>query len=275
VVYVFGMSHAINILKAASATPLSFTHENWSSLMSDGCFFDIPTHPGLLREKLLKAFIASPGIGWGLVADFRTTAEGHPHVVAVNGYVQLLRSIEVSQDGNTLVSVVHGNEHSGISLLQHPVPYDFVTPDNANTALIPGAQPLAYAIVRSQMKLALNPTVAVLAMARIVLPRIRLLHVLPPPPIASEERIKETPEVFREQLLRIGISPLALRVKYHRLCIDVLRSELAPFRVELLEPPASATTEAGAIRDEFAYGATHANEAYGALVMQQIASLVG
>lgn len=274
-IYVFGMSHAINVLKAASATSLGFTHENWASLLSDGRFFDIPTRPGLIPGDVLKAFISSPGLGWGLVADLRTTEQGQPQVVAVTGYIELLKSIESKQDGNILVSIIHGNEHSGMSLLQHSTPYDFVDPADPNAALISGAQPVAYATVRRQMELALNPTVACLAMARALLPRIRLVHILPPPPIAAEARIRETPEVFRDQLMHAGISPLAFRVKYHRLCANVLRSALAPYQVEILEPPDAATTSDGAIRDELAYGATHANEAYGALVMQQIAALEG
>lgn len=271
--YVLGMSHAINVLKAASRTPLSFSHENWSALSTGGKFFDIDVKPGTLAGDTLKAFIASPATGWGSVAELRTLPDGQRQVAAVDGFVDLLLSLEGEQEQGMLFSFVHGNEHSMLSLVQHPQPYDFYLPQRPDLELAPDRQPIPYEIVRQQMARALNPTIGCLAMTRMKLPRMRLVHVMPPPPIESEAQIMHAPEVFREQLTQFGITPLSIRLKYHLLATDVLRSEVSPFGVTVLECPLQAVAASGAIKNEYAFGATHANEAYGALVFQQMQDL--
>ena len=80
----------------------------------------------------------------------------------------------------------------------------------------------------------------------------------------------QTPEVFREQLVQFGISPLTLRLKYYLLAKQVMLQAVAPYNVQFLESPAAALAPDGALKDEYAYGATHGNEAYGALVFEQM-----
>ena len=271
-IYVFGMSHAINVLKAISKEPLSFTHENWSALTEAGQFFDIEAKPELISGEAIKAFIASPGIGWGLVAELRTLPDGQKVLAAVDGYINLLHTLDMVQDGNVLFSFIHGNEHS--LLAQHAVPYDFHLPWQDGADLLPRTQPVPYEVIRCQMERALNNTIACLAMMRIHLPRMRLVHVLPPPPVGSRESILKTPEGFREKLEQFGISPISLRVKYYLLVINILRHELKPSNIEFLESPPEAVSEIGALKDEYAYAATHANEAYGELVAKQMQALV-
>ena len=83
-----------------------------------------------------------------------------------------------------------------------------------------------------------------------------------------------TPEIFKDQFARLGITPISIRVKYYLLFIEVLRQAMLAYRVELLENPPQANSANGALKDEYAYAATHANEAYGALVVQQMQSLM-
>jgi hypothetical protein len=273
--FVLGMSHAINVLKALSNAPLSFSHENWVNLSTEGQFFDVQTKLGLLPGDVLKAFIVTPACGWGLMAQMQTLADGSQNVVGVEGYIHLLQSLKPVQDNSCLFSFVHGNEHSVLSMVQHPEPYDFFLPWRTDLDILPGYQPIAYEVVRLQMEQALSATLGCLAMMRLQLPGIRLVHVLPPPPVASEQQIMKTPEIFKDQFARFGITPVSIRVKYYLLLIEVLRQALTPYRIELLECPAQACRDDHALRDDYAYAATHANEAYGALVAQQMKSLVG
>ncbi len=271
--YVLGMSHAINVLRAASISPLAFTHENWSTLTSAGEFFDVKTKFGMSPGDGLKAMIISRASGWGSVAEIRTLPEGGRQVVAVDGFINLLQSLESVQDNGILFSFLHGNEHSMLSLVQHEIPYDFRLPGHEDLPPVRGAQPIPLESIRKQVERALNPTIAALAMMRLKLPRMRLVHVLSPPPIESAARIMQTPEVFREQLAVCGVSPLSLRLKYYFLTIDVLRQAVAPFDIRLLESPAEARAASGALLDQYAFGATHGDEAYGALVFKQMQAL--
>jgi hypothetical protein len=271
--YVLGMSHAINVLRVISREPLSFSHENWSALSTAGQFFDVHTKSGAIAGDKLKAFIASRASGWGSVAELRTLSDGQRQVVAVDGFIQLLQSLKNEQDSSILFSFVHGNEHSTLSLVQHEHPYDFCLPGHDELEPTAGTQPIPLDIIRRQLEKALNPTIASLIMMRMQLPQMRLVHVLPPPPFESTERIMQTPEVFREQLARHGISPLSLRLKYYLFAKQIMQQAMAPFNVQILESPAAALEADGALKDEYAYGATHGNEAYGALVFEQMQHL--
>jgi hypothetical protein len=269
-IYVLGMSHAINVLRVISREPLSFTHENWSALSTAGQFFDIHTKSDLIDGDKVKAFIASRASGWGSVAELRTLPDGQRQVVAVDGFINLLQSLKDEQEHGILFSFVHGNEHSALSLVQHEKPYDFHMSGHEDLVMLAGAQPVALEIIQRQLEKALNPAIACLLMMRMQLPTMRLVHVLPPPPFASTTRIMQTPEVFRERLARYGISPLALRLKYYLLAKQVMQRAVAPFNIHLLDSPALALEADGALRDNYAYGATHGNEAYGELVFEQM-----
>jgi hypothetical protein len=265
------MSHVINVLKALSRKELSFSHDNWIEHSTGGQFFDVYTKPGLISGDFLKAFIVSPACGWGgLTAQTHTLPDGKQTVVGSEGFINLLLSIEADQEGSCLFSFMNGNEHSILSMVQHPKPYDFCLPWREDLSMEPGYQPISYSVVRGQMEQALRGSIGSLVMARIKLPLIRLVHVLPPPPISSNEQIMRTPEIFRDQFLKYGITPISIRVKYYLLLVEVLRRALEPYRVEIIESPRQASNENGALKDEYAFAATHANVAYGNLVAQQI-----
>ena len=269
-IYVIGMSHAINVLKAAAASDFALTHENWSTLQSGERFFALPVKPGLASDDRLQAFIVSSATQWGSVAQLRTKEDGGRQVVAVDGYIRLLDSIAGVGAGDTIFSFLHGNEHSILSLVQHAVPYDFHLPWEAQSALAEGAQPLPFETVRRQMEEALNPAIACLAMMRSKLPGVRIAHLMAPPPIESEAHIRQAPEVFREKIEKTGVTPLSIRLKYYRLAERMLGESLKAFGIALLTSPAAAASPSGAIRDDFAYGATHGNDAYGRLVLDQM-----
>ena len=158
--YVLGMSHAINVLRVISREPLSFSHENWSALSTAGQFFDVQTKSESIAGGKVKAFIASRASGWGSVAELRTLADGQRQVVAVDGFINLLRSLKDEQENSILFSFVHGNEHSALSLVQHEKPYDFHLPGHDDLEPIAGAQPVPLDIIRRQLEKALNPAIA-------------------------------------------------------------------------------------------------------------------
>jgi len=271
--YVLGMSHAINVLKAAAAGEFALTHENWSALQSGERFFPLPVKPGLVEGDSLQAFIVSHATNWGSVAGIQPKADGGKHVVAVDGYVRLLESIANAGAADVIFSFMHGNEHSMLSLVQHARPCDFHLPWETQSTLVEKAQPLPFDVVRRQMEQALNPALACLAMMRGKLPGVRIVHVMAPPPIESEAHIRQAPEVFREKIEKTGVTPLSVRLKYYRLAERMLAESLAALDVTLLAAPDQARSPSGAIRDDYAYGATHGNEAYGRLVLDQMRAL--
>lgn len=272
--YVIGMSHAVSVLKAASVAPLALDHANWATEFNAGQFFDVPAKPELVRAGQLKAFIVSHAINWGSVAEMRTREDGSKQVVAVEGFVKLLESLEPVQEQGVLFSFMHGNEHSMLSLVQHAMPYDFRLPWLPEFALLPGVQPIPFEIIHRQMAKALAHVIGCVAMMRSKLPGMRIVHVMAPPPIETEAQIKETPEVFREKLMQSGVTPLSIRLKYYWLAARMLTESLRSLGAELLTCPPEAVAPSGAIKEGYAFGATHGNEAYGEIVLRQMQSLL-
>lgn len=274
-IYIIGMSHAINVLKVAHQG-LTLSHDNWTTATAAGQFFDVPITANAAEaahSDHIKAFVISHACGWGSVAELRTLPGGQRQVAAVEGFIQLLASIEPQQDSGVLFSFINGNEHSSQALLQHPRPFDFMAPDLPDQQLLPGFQPIPASVVREQMEKALNGTLGALSMMRVRLPRMRIVHVMSPPPVASEEQIRQHPEVFKGKLDVWGITPISIRVKYHRMSLDILRRNLTPLGIEFLEVPEQTMQANGAIRNEYAFGATHGNTAYGELIFRQILAM--
>lgn len=272
-IYFLGMSHVINVLKACSSIPLSFTHENWSALNTAGTFFNLPVKPGVLPEESLKSFIISTAAGWGAVAD-SSMADGKINIVAAPGFIDLLNSIQPVQDEGVLFAFINGNEHSVLSMVQHPLPYDFHLPWREDLELLPGRQPLPLEVITRQLEQALKQTNAILLAMRLTLPRIRLVLVMPPPPLASEESIRKVPEVFADQFEQFGITPLSIRLKYYLYYTEMLSQTARNSGIEILPVPPQALNPDGSLADPYTYGCTHGNEHYGALVAAQIKHVV-
>ena len=62
-------------------------------------------------------------------------------------------------------------------------------------------------------------------------------------------------------------------MKYYGLYGELLRSQLAPLAITCLDAPAAACDANGALVDRLTQGCTHGNEAYGALVAEQLRHL--
>jgi hypothetical protein len=248
----------ISLLKAVCTGPLPFTLDNWSTSSSHE-FSDVTVHQGIFPGDVLKALIVSAQ-GWGGMAQLDTEANGHPLVRAMPGYVQLLTSLEPNQADACLISMLNGNDHSALSLVQHIAPYDFCLPSHPELPLIANAQPVPYDIVRKKLEPWMDKTIAALAMARVMLPKIRIIHVFPPPPVASNNLIMKGPEVFQAHLERFGITPLSLRVKWYFLANQI----------EFLDAPSQSIGNDLGLKDMYAMGATHGNEKYGQLIAQQL-----
>jgi hypothetical protein len=273
-VFIFGMSHMIGLMKAISTAPQALTLDNWDSSAATE-FEPAPVRPGLFPGDQVASLVISAQ-GWGGIADIMLGADGKREVRGAEGFVKLLGGLQPIQQGRTLVSVLHGSSHSALSLVRHPQPFDFFLSGHEHLPFIANAQPLPEAVVRRQLEPYLVSTIASLAIARLLLPSIRLVHMFAPPPITSEEQIRRVPEGFRAHMDAYGITPLSLRLKYYLLANRIVREGVAGLGVaiDFLDAPPEALDEQGGLLERYASGATHANEQYGELMAQQLHRLI-
>jgi hypothetical protein len=267
-IYLIGMSHMVSLLHAVSAADAGVGLHNWHHQAAER-FSPIAVKPGMLPGDALKALIISSQ-DWTPLAKY--SEQGGQRVLwAHEGFIEALRPLQQQQEGNTLASFLHGNGHAAISLLQHPAPFDFVLPGHEDLGMQPGFQPISHELIRKQIMPYQVTTIAALSMMRMLLPGMRIVHMLPPPP-SSEEQIRSKPELFASRM-ESGVTPLSIRIKYYLLANRLLREAMQNHGVEMLEAPSASVAADGSLRDGLSAGATHGNEAYGELLAAQLRAL--
>lgn len=177
----------------------------------------------------------------------------------------------------------HGNQHLVLHLLAHDMPFDFILPDRPDIAPAPGAVLVPYARIAEQAALGypdLEPFAAEIARrggTAIILGT--------PPPKGDDAFIRswmKTESYFGTVAAQRGydaatvpFSPPALRWKLWVAAQDALRTIAARTGALFLPVPAAAITDDGFLKPEFcAPDATHANPAYGELMLADLAQLL-
>jgi len=125
--YLLGMSHAISVLRAA-APDIGISHHSWAGHSAEPGFaaMDVPGLPDL------RVHLIPPNSGWRAVIQHNN---GQRTVAASPGFIELLDHIEAKAPGQArLLSFLGGNEHSSLSLLAHPQPYDATATRRCATA---------------------------------------------------------------------------------------------------------------------------------------------
>ncbi len=263
---VLGMSHAVNVLRAA-APEVGVSLHNWAQWAQEPGFQPVGAFRGASGPIALRAHIITTQEDCRALVQ---TVDGRTTVAATPGLIELVDRIDPDA---VLLSFLGGNEHSVLSLLNPAVPFDFVWPAGNEAPLLPDRQPVSVAVVEAQLLASIQNTLAQLTMIRARHPGLRIVHVAPPPPQANEASMRDAPEVFGDLIARVGVMPLSIRLKYYGLYRELFQRHLAPLRIECLGPPAGSQDAQGALRDGLAQGCTHGNEAYGAMVLEQLRAL--
>jgi hypothetical protein len=177
---------------------------------------------------------------------------------------------------DVLVSAVGGNQHAVFSTVQHADPFDFFFPEDRPDAteghvpLVP-FRPL-YDQFATGLRLGDGATLSALRRAT----KARLVHLIAPPPKSDSAYIRRYHDSHfaAEGISSLGVSSPALRLKFWQLQNRALKEICADLDIETIEPPAAACDEEGFLRRHFyARDATHANAAYGELVIEQLEQL--
>lgn len=103
----------------------------------------------------------------------------------------------------------------------------------------------------------------------------KCFHLMTPPPKESNDFIGSKISVYQNRsIANHGVAEPELRIRLWSIEMEVLSRICSEWGIVLVPPPHHSTTERGFLREEF-YGtdATHANAAYGELVLQQLENL--
>lgn len=173
-----------------------------------------------------------------------------------------------------IVSVVGGNEHNVLGLVNHPTRFDFVLPEAPDLPLQEGAAILPSLLVRKSLERRIAPTVRLIRLLRRST-RLPIVQLDSPPPIPSAEHIARYPIGFEELVPELGVAPALLRYKLWRLRSEIAREACESMGIRVVPVPKPMQDPHGMlVRDAWADDATHANAFYGERLCRQILAIV-
>ena len=203
------------------------------------------------------------------------TAEPVPRLNAV--VVEAIANAAAGATSVRYVSMVGGNAHSVVGMMQHQRPFDFVVPGHESLGRIPGAELLSYEYVRESLQ---HLCTAHFAQFRVLRDHVGALaaHIDTPPPVEDEALIRPALGEFFRRLEQSGssaISPAVLRYKLWLTHAAVWQQFCRDEQVPYVGPPPEAFDERGYLRGSLMAEATHGNAAFGELVLRRLDALFG
>jgi hypothetical protein len=198
-------------------------------------------------------------------------------VVGDTSFEQFLEIIRPMDEDDLVFSMIGGNQHAVFSTIQHPQRFDFLEPDAAPD-FDENAQILPYRMIEAHFEDGLRRGDGKSLKSLREATSARVVHIMAPPPKADNAYIEEYHEtVFaREGIAAQGVSSPALRMKFWKLQTRILEMLCRELGIEVMMPPAGACDADGFLaREYYSKDATHANPAYGELVLAEIERWVG
>lgn len=186
-----------------------------------------------------------------------------------------IRQLVTAKRFDVILSVIGGNTHCCLGLVNNPKPYDFVhpelpdlLPDTADTQCLPYGLMLD---ILHEMAQDITP----------LLPAIRALsdkpiwHLQPPPPVADPSHLRRNALHFAELIRAYGLAHPARAYRFWRLQCSMMEQICAPLDITPCPPPRAALDEDGMLAQPcWTEDPTHAGPAYGRALLAQIAALL-
>jgi hypothetical protein len=169
-----------------------------------------------------------------------------------------------------IVSLVGGNKHNILGLLNHPRPFDFVLLEEPDLPFTPGAECVPVELVADSLaKRVANELDFLRALRRAT--KLPIAHVESPPPNPSAEHIRRHPGIFKGRMDSLGVAPAHLRYKLWRVHSAIVRAACAEAGIVLIPVPREALdAQSMLVESAWANDPTHGSAWYGSLVLKQI-----
>lgn len=216
-----------------------------------------------------------------LVAAVRETARQNVIIVNLNSVDRHIKLIEKIRLGGYLpevgavdlvVSMIGGNFYNTFGLIENPIKFEFSQPGEPDFALAPDRELITYGLIRHFFEDAMTRGfLKNIAALRDHYNSRRFAHVSSPPPVGENAHIEQNPGGYFSDKVHLGVSPPKLRLKLYTLHEAVVQAFCRKEGIEILPPPPPAVTDTGFLERRFwKKDPTHANAAYGRLVLEQI-----
>jgi hypothetical protein len=179
---------------------------------------------------------------------------------------------QLDRHGPLFASVMGGNFHNTVALVQHERPFDFHLAEGSPLPLDPDAEPIPEALVRAALEQGLALDLLRLRRLAAFGP---FIHIESPPPLRDGALIAAQAEAFFKSrgLEARGVAPAGLRWRIWRLNSRIVRQTVETLGCRYLPVPATLCDAEGFLLPHLAGDATHGNEEYGEALIRALEAM--
>lgn len=176
---------------------------------------------------------------------------------------------QIERHAPLLVSVMGGNFHNALALVQHQRPFDFHLSGASPLPIDPDAEPVPEALVRATLEQGLAHD---LMKIRRLAEFGQFIHIESPPPVRDSAYIAEQADAYfrGHGVATRGVAPAGLRWRIWRLNSRIMREAVDALGCRYLPVPAELCDEDGFLQRRYAGDATHGNEDYGEALIRAL-----
>ncbi|MEO0635852.1 MAG: hypothetical protein AAFY73_04330 [Pseudomonadota bacterium] len=189
-------------------------------------------------------------------------------------------TLKSDYDAVTFACMFGGNHNHTLTLLQHPQPFDVHMPDIVKAPTASGAHVLTRAYVEATLLEYMSLSLVTTAKVAEAFRQDQTLHLSPPPCIGDDTFSKKHMGAFFEMRAPafgdVSLTPRLIRQKIWNLQLALQKTNATRHGYRHLSPPPTSMDVEGFLASQF-YGsdATHANRAYGDLLLRQLEDEIG
>lgn len=220
-----------------------------------------------------QAFDQRPAPLAGLSLEFAPLGDPYfaPNLDAEGAVHPAIARLVTAPRFDAVVSIVGGNAHFSLGLVNNPRRYDFVLPEAPDLPLETGAEVIPYGLMLQHLVGFSQDTTPVLAALRALVPGKPFLHLESPPPVPAEN-VNRHARDFAPLIRHYGLSRPERVWRFWRLQSTMMQEICMRCGITWMPAPASMMDDRqmlvpAAWRDD----PTHAGPAYGTAVLDQLA----
>ena len=201
--------------------------------------------------------------------------EDRPSLVPVDGYMNILglrgewprneaywSALADQAPGNAIALLWEGNQHNSLFFVEQPIPFDFVPRALQHLPVEDGAWLVPESLVREKLQSAVGNLQELLENLKAAANCQVALVGTPPPPLIPAGH----------NGVRITASNVRLKLWY--VLTEIMEEQAEVAGVAFIPIPGGVTDEAGFLKREFWMNdSTHANPAYGRIMLSHIAQM--
>jgi hypothetical protein len=275
-----GQSHAVAVLDAIGAWRSSAkldgedAHQDqrystqfrgWFSVNTGGRVIEIAPRACFEAFSGMRICLLTPATAGARLAK-RTISENNTTTIeALPALVDITKRIA---DVDIVISIINGNEHVGVALIDSLPPYDFLPFEKS-----PQFQPIDRLYINAHLASMVDVVINPLLYLRHMIKGARIFHVPPPPPLRDPAAAGNR-ELLEQMIEKFGFVRPLLRLKWYYEYIFHLDRMVTQLGVTMVDPRHVDAIDGGYLRPEFSDGLTHGNARYGELVAARVLNLI-